>query len=154
MNEDSPQNANPEGIARLKLALAIGFGLKYVLSESEIKLLELDFLVAPNIANLPETWNRVLEECVEIIAAWHMEAIPQVVDVQKEYQKMAIALLKQIEADGGKMPYFKLDSLPEPIRNELIAKMSEDRLIVRGLNGIVWGINARRAIKEYGHLVE
>lgn len=144
--------ANPEGIARLKLALAINAGLVEALSAEDVKLLQLDFDVPSGIVPHPIIWQKVLKECVEIITAWHIEAMPVVVDVKLEYQKMAIALLRQIQSRGGLMTYKQLEAIPETIREELLNNMQIDMLIVRSMNGVKLGRNAQRALKEYGHL--
>lgn len=144
--------ANPEGIARLKLALGISNGLFVSLTEEQIKLLDLDFDIAAGYQPRPDIWRKVLQECVEIITAWHIESMPNVVDAKLEYQKMAIALLRQLKAKGGLMTYKELEVIPEVMREELLGNMQVDMLITRSINGIKLGKFAERALAEYGHL--
>lgn len=153
MNNEADDRAR--GISRLRLALAVGFGLRDVIgiSDREHKLLfdtgpdTGDVVYHPVRASQKAKWDEVKQECVEIVMAWFMELTP---DPPVDKQAVAIAFLRHVEALGGQItiPQSKLLA-----SEELLKALLDDRVLERSALGYGFGRNYERAMREFGHLV-
>lgn len=137
-----------KGLARLRLALEVGFGLKASLTQAEARLLDVSLEYdGVNWAgqNCPTPlWDTVKRECMEVVYAFHLEAIP---DDKPDPNALIYGLLKQIEANDNLLPNNTVRS--GIIDQHFIVELMRRGLLTQTGRGFIFGPKARAFVTEY-----
>jgi len=137
-----------KGLARLHLALEVIAGLKPLLTQAEADLLDMsmkyDDVDWVGFGPPAPLWDKIKRECVEIVYAFHVEAIRD--DDQPDPADVVYGILTEITASKERtFPREKVKLL----NPQFVEKMASDGLVTRIGKGLIMGPRGREWVEQY-----